>query len=170
VSGGAGDGRAGCVEYAWDMNWCDRCAADPLSAEELRELGVYWLDGGSNGILPRRPGPQAQDVYVTRLHVSYDARTFPEDLVFKETGDKSNFQGRYVLRHPYKGDATCDAAEEYKAGLPKRFEKEAQTLANLTGWDIDDIRDKMNEGGQDFDQPAKVPWWKRLWADDDEKG
>ncbi|HSC56439.1 MAG TPA: DUF2330 domain-containing protein, partial [Nitrospira sp.] len=24
------------LEYAWDMNWCDPCAANPLSAEELR--------------------------------------------------------------------------------------------------------------------------------------
>ena len=30
------------MEYAWDMNWCDPCAADPLSAEELRSLGVFW--------------------------------------------------------------------------------------------------------------------------------
>lgn len=164
------NGRAVFMEYAWNMNWCDPCAADPLSASELRELGVYWLDNDASSILPRRPGPQAQDVYVTRLHVSYDAQTFPEDLVFKETGDKSNFQGRYVLRHPYKGDATCEAAEQYKAELPKRFEKEAQTLANLTGWDIDDIRDKMNEAGQDFEEPGKEPWWKRLWGDDDKKG
>jgi hypothetical protein len=31
------------LEYAWDMNWCDPCAADPLSHDELRELGVFWL-------------------------------------------------------------------------------------------------------------------------------
>jgi hypothetical protein len=26
------------LEYAWDMNWCDPCAADPLSQDELRKL------------------------------------------------------------------------------------------------------------------------------------
>src|SRR4030095_13966121 len=31
------------TEYAWDMNWCDPCAADPLSDEELKQLGVFWL-------------------------------------------------------------------------------------------------------------------------------
>ena len=31
------------LEYAWDMSWCDPCAADPLSFEELRELGVFWI-------------------------------------------------------------------------------------------------------------------------------
>jgi hypothetical protein len=28
--------RAVFVEYAWDMGWCDPCAANPLSADELR--------------------------------------------------------------------------------------------------------------------------------------
>ena len=30
------DMRAVFLEYAWDMGWCDPCAADPLSADELR--------------------------------------------------------------------------------------------------------------------------------------
>jgi hypothetical protein len=48
-------------EYAWDMAWCDPCAADPLSADELRKLGVFWLDGTTPGLgaFPRRgAGPQ----------------------------------------------------------------------------------------------------------------
>ena len=159
--------RAVFLEYAWDMNWCDPCAADPLSNDELRELGVYWLNGGSSDILPRRPAPQQANVFVTRLHVSYDAEHFPEDLFFKETGDRSNFQGRYVLRHPYEGDAKCEAAEQYRASLPDRFEEEAQTLARLTGWDINEIRSDMNDGGQNFTTPKKDPWWKRIWGDDD---
>lgn len=156
------------LEYAWDMNWCDPCAADPLSTDELRELGVYWVGGGQTEIMPRRPMPPggAQDVFVTRLHVSYDADHFPEDLMFKETGDRSNFQGRYVLRHPYTGDASCEAADAYRAELPKRFEEEAQTLANLTGWDINDVRERMNEGGQSFEKPEKKSWWERLWDND----
>lgn len=28
------------MEYAWDMQWCDPCAADPLSRDELQELGA----------------------------------------------------------------------------------------------------------------------------------
>jgi hypothetical protein len=81
------------LEYAWDMGWCDPCASEPLTPEELRELGVFWSDGA-----PRRGG--AEDVFVTRLHVRYDGEHFPEDLVFQETSDRENFQGRYVLRHP----------------------------------------------------------------------
>ncbi|HEU5162171.1 MAG TPA: DUF2330 domain-containing protein, partial [Thermoanaerobaculia bacterium] len=94
--------RAVFLEYAWDMAWCDPCAADPLSNDELRRLGVFWIGGGDgNG--------GAQNVFVTRLHVRYDEEHFPDDLVLQETGDRTNFQARYVLRHPWKGDADCDA-------------------------------------------------------------
>ena len=155
--------RAVFLEYAWDMNWCDPCAADPLSRGQLRELGVFWVGDGADP-RPRRAMPQAMDVFVTRLHVSYDAAHFPEDLMFKETGDRSNFQGRYVLRHPYTGDARCEAVERYRAGLPERFEKEAQTLASLTGWDIETIRKSMNAAGQPFDKPPSEPWWRSLWG------
>ena len=157
--------RAVFLEYAWDMNWCDPCAADPLSDSELRELGVYWIDDRAAG--RSRPAGPARDVFVTRLHVRYDGENFPEDLMFKETGDRSNFQGRYVLRHPYEGDAQCKAAEDYRAELPDRFEKEAQTLARLTGWNINTIRARMGDAGQSFEPKPKVPWWKRLWSDDE---
>lgn len=165
------------LEYAWDMNWCDPCAADPLTNDELLELGAYWLagDGGGNfedeiARKSRAAPPQPTDVFVTRLHVSYDGAHFPEDLVFKETGDRSNFQGRYVLRHPYNGDATCEAGKQYRAALPERFEREAQTLANLTGWDIDDIRARMKEEGQSYTPPKKASWWERLWGDKKKDG
>jgi hypothetical protein len=159
--------RAVFLEYAWDMSWCDPCAADPLSNDELKELGVYWLAGEPENSRNRRilpPGGGPQDVFVTRLHVSYDAAHFPEDLMFKETGDRENFQGRYVMRHPYKGDAKCEAADDYRASLPKRFESEAQSLATLTGWDIDDIRAKMKGAGQPFDPPKQEKWWEKLWG------
>jgi hypothetical protein len=150
--------RAVFLEYAWDMGWCDPCAADPLSVDQLRELGVFWHD-------PRLVRGQARDVFVTRLHVRYDRDHFPDDLRFQETGDRTNFQGRYVLRHPWKGDRTCAAAEDYLRTLPARFAAEAKTLASLTGWEIDEIRRKM-----DFDGPITVgdpePWWRKLWKND----
>ena len=119
--------RAVFVEYAWDMGWCDPCAADPLSSKELVALGARWI--GDDGDQPFR-GRQAQgaNAYVTRLHVRYDAQSFPEDLVFIETKDRSNFQGRYVLRHPWKGTSTCDAVATYQAALPARFKQEAANL------------------------------------------
>ena len=156
------------TEYAWDMGWCDPCAADPLSSEELRQLGVFWL-GESNPRplapgqvrppLPIRSGPQ--NVFMTRLHVRYDAAHFPEDLVFQETADRSNFQGRYVLRHEWKGEASCEAADRYRSELPQRHEREAQNLASLTGWDVGQIRRSMNTGR--VPPPVPLKWWQQIW-------
>ncbi|MGI9199495.1 MAG: DUF2330 domain-containing protein [Woeseiaceae bacterium] len=156
----AQDERAVFLEYAWDMAWCDPCAADPLSADELRRLGVFWVGsaGGSKILQPQQP----QNVFVTRLHVSYDKEHFPEDLVFQETGDRQNYQGRYVIRHPYTGPINCDASG-YKQATRERQEREAQTLANLTGWNIDDIRTKIPYLDDVNPEPEPTPWWKRIW-------
>ena len=150
--------RAVFLEYAWDMAWCDPCAADPLSAQDLRKLGVFWVGGQGDSKIAPMP---AQDVFVTRLHVRYDSEHFPEDLVFQETGDRQNYQGRYVIRRPWKGEASCDISE-YQASVRERQEREAQQLANLTGWDIEDIRKKIPfpEGTA----PDKEPWWKKIWS------
>ena len=137
--------RAVFVEYAWDMGWCDPCAADPLSNKELVELGARWI--GSDEDLPFRRGMGA-NAYVTRLHVRYDAKTFPEDLALLETSDRSNFQGRYVLHHPWTGNTGCEAGARYRAALPARFQKEADNLAGLTGWDLADIQARMAANGQ----------------------
>ncbi|MEO0713287.1 MAG: DUF2330 domain-containing protein [Pseudomonadota bacterium] len=169
------NGKAVFMEYAWDMSWCDPCAADPLTPSQLRELGVMWLDESPEPRKERiapgfRPGPQPVDVFVTRLHLRYDAETFPEDLSFQVTGDRENYQGRYVLRHPWRGDfEQCDAARDYAVSLVDRWEEEAATLANLTGWDIEDIRQKMADGGYsataiDVEPAPKEPWWRSLWG------
>jgi hypothetical protein len=138
------DMRTVFTEYAWDMSFCDPCAADPLSSQELHQLG---LDRATNGptTFPRNliPGSSPQPAFLTRLHLRYDNAHFPEDLVFQETGDRSNFQGRYVLRHPWTGEATCPAAIQYRQQLPQRHETEARTLASLTGWNIEGIRRQM---------------------------
>ena len=156
----AEDERAVFLEYAWDMAWCDPCAADPMSADELRRLGVFWVGsgGGSKITQPQQP----QNVFVTRLHVSYDSKHFPEDLKFQETGDRQNFQGRYVIRHPFKGQISCNA-EAYRAATRERQEREAQTLANLTGWNIDDIRAKVPYLDDVRPEPEPTPWWKSIW-------
>ena len=150
------------LEYAWDMNWCDPCAANPLSAEEVRSLGAFWQDN-PNGML-RGKGfmPQAQNVFLTRLHVRYDAAHFPEDLMFQETSDRNNFQARYILRHPWTGTEDCPAATAYRQQLRERYEREAQTLANLTGWNIGDIRKQMNIASLPVSEEKK--WYQRLWT------
>jgi hypothetical protein len=135
------------VEYAWDMGWCDPCAAEPLGKGELAELGAVWDDGG-DPVANRFSTGNAP--FVTRLHVRYDAQSFPEDINFVETADRDNFQGRYVLRHPASATEACAAAKAYRASLPARFKEQADNLANLTGWSKDDIAKRMVAGGQDI--------------------
>lgn len=148
-------------EYAWDMGWCDPCAADPLSAEELRSLGVFWLDEPRPAAERRRPVPgAAQNVYVTRLHLRYDAAHFPEDLVFQETADRSNFQGRYILRHPWKGSSDCPAMGAYRQQLAARHKVQGETLARLTGWDLATIYEKM---GMTENNPVTPKWYEKIW-------
>jgi hypothetical protein len=148
-------GRTLFLEYAWDMRWCDPCASDPLSSSELRQLGVFRDDGA---------GGQAPNVFLTRLHVRYDNEHFPEDLVFQETADRANFQGRYVLRHPWTGQGSCAEAAVYRAGQQTRREQEVARLALLTGWSVSDIRKRAGLGENIQPQPAAASWWDRLWT------
>lgn len=162
------DMRAVFLEYAWDMAWCDPCAADPLSTEELAKLGVPWLDSDPAAASPRSRSQigiapaQPVNAYLTRLHVRYDAAHFPEDLVFHETANRENFQGRYVMRQPWKGEATCPAVAEYRRLLAERQEKESQTLAWLTGWDVSEIRRKAGVGRQKIGEGPRN-FWDWLW-------
>jgi hypothetical protein len=126
------------TEYFWDLGWCDPCSSDPLTLGELRKLGCDWLKEGEDSARP-----ESGAAFITRLHVRYDREHFPEDIVFQETGDAENLQGRYVMHHPWTGKSKSEAAKAYFAELPKRREKEAQTLAGLTGWEIGGIREKQ---------------------------
>ena len=141
------------LEYAWDMSTCDPCSAEPLNRDELKDAGVFWLD---------RQNPNnrwgGNNVFITRLHVRYSRDKFPEDLKFQSTSDRSNFQGRYIIRHPYKGDLSCKAGKEYQQQVRTRQEDEAKTLANLTGWSIEDIRDRIK-----FVEAEPIQWWDNLW-------
>jgi hypothetical protein len=135
------------LEYAWNMGSCDPCSAEPLNPEELKKAGVFWLSSG-----------QPNDVFITRLHVRYSRDKFPEDLMFQETSNHQQFQGRYILRHPFTGEMNCPAGQEYQRSLTERFEQEAKTLAELTGWKIEDIRKKTN-----LAQSQPIPWWRNVW-------
>jgi hypothetical protein len=103
------------TEYFWDMGWCDPCADNPLSRDELQQAGIFWLDGdidlqklsrNSNKMRPvpmPMPGGGAQNALLTRLHVRYTPNTFPEDLMFVQTADRENWQTRYVVQNPFEG-------------------------------------------------------------------
>lgn len=141
------DKKVAFLEYAWDMSSCDPCSAEPLNQEELRKAGVFWLS------------PQTStSVFITRLHVRYTRDKFPEDLMFQETSNKQFFQGRYVIRHPFIEETKCEAGKQYQRSLAKQFEEEAQTLAKLTGWKVQDIRKKIPVA-----QSQSVPFWRNIW-------
>jgi hypothetical protein len=148
------------TEYFWDMNWCDPCASEPLNKSELSSLGVFWLEDGQND---KQFGSGANPVKVTRMHIKYSSQTFPEDPVFQQTSDVTNFQGRYIIRHPWTGNRNaCSASERYFENLPARLEVYATNLANLTGWEMEEIRKKMNLQSYNS-QPKDEKWWKKIW-------
>jgi hypothetical protein len=166
--------RAVHTEYVWNTGWCDPCADSPLTPEELRGLGVFWLGDAAQPSGPqpqiyRRPYPPGRrglggggQPILTRLHVRYDNEHFPEDLLFQETGDQQNFQARYILRHPAKGDLSCEAGQNYLKQLHTRQVNEITTLADLTGWKRDEIARKANVD----EAPASSDgdgWYKNLW-------
>ena len=153
------------TEYVWDTGWCDPCAAEPLSQEELRGLGVFWLPDSGDNQSQRgfRFGGGSGAPVLTRLHVRYDSDHFPEDLVFQETGDRQNFQARYVLRYPWTGDDQCEEAATYRQRLDERHKAEAQALADLTGWEMEQIHKGMGADAPGQQHTEQSPWYKRLW-------
>ncbi|MBL9049130.1 MAG: DUF2330 domain-containing protein [Tabrizicola sp.] len=118
------------LEYAWDMSWCDPCADDPLSHGEFKALGVDWV---------RKADAEVPDVYVTRLHIRYSQDSFFEDLKFAVTDERENFQGRYILNHPFDGEITCPEGKDYVAATRARIKEEAALLRKLTGWSAANI-------------------------------
>ncbi|WP_204140340.1 DUF2330 domain-containing protein [Halomicronema sp. CCY15110] len=143
------------LEYAWSMAGCDPCSAEPLNAEELRQAGAFWVAPNSS--------PWESNVFITRLHVRYSRNKFPEDLAFQQTNNQEFFQGRYVMQHPFLNGASCPAGREYRRSLPARFEQEAQTLARLTGWNINDIRRQLPAVGVRPVDESDDTWWEELW-------
>ncbi len=139
------------LEYAWNSSWCDPCSGTPLDRGETRALGAGW--------------PDSESVYVTRLHLRYTASTFPEDLMLQETKDNSTFQGRYIITYPYNGDSNCREARDYYRGLVDRWNNEAETLADATGWDKKSIRSNMHRSGAwpTVALSEDRPWYAALW-------
>lgn len=127
--------NASYLEYAWDLSSsnfvkCDPCATTPPTYSELEQAGVFWVTGQGGW------GANYQgDVFMTRLHVRYNRESFPQDLAFQATGNKKQFQGRYIMRHPAKGDLmSCDQGKAYVEKLIKRRKGELKELSSLTGW------------------------------------
>lgn len=128
------------LEYAWEVSpmqnvFCDPCVGDPPMVQELKESGVTWLQ--SQGQDYHTGGNvYTGNVYFTRLHITYGRTTFPQDLMFQETPNKSNWQARYVLTHPASSGFDCTKGQTYLHELRKRRWDELYTYQWLTGRDI----------------------------------
>ncbi len=122
------------LEYAWNVSGtnpvkCDPCNTPAVTFAELREAGVWWIQ-------PGMAGGYTGQLFVTRLHVRYGREKFPQDLVFLNTPNSENFQGRYVIRHPATGTMDCAEGKKYQRNLAMRKKREMDELASLTGWNL----------------------------------
>ncbi|MEO5889208.1 MAG: DUF2330 domain-containing protein [Ferruginibacter sp.] len=141
----------GFLEYAWDVSpsnymKCDPCVGNPPTQQDIVQAGVWWLQPNwedySNVDREDVTGNDNQ-VFFTRLHFRYNRRSFPQDLAFQLTPDKTNFQARYIIKHPATGDLNCDAGRKYLQDLKKRRKNELQELTVLTGRNIDNWREDI---------------------------
>ena len=57
------------------------------------------------------------------------------------------------MRHPAVIGQSCPAAEAYRAELPARLRREAQTLADVTGWPQKEIGARMRSSGEPITEP-----------------
>lgn len=87
-------------------------------------------------------------------------RHFPRRPGISGNRRRAELPGALRYPHPWKGEPTCDVSQ-YQAELRKRQEREAQQLANLPGWGIEDIRNKI-PFADDIETP-KENWWKKIW-------
>jgi len=134
------------VEYSWDVSprnfmKCDPCIASAPSQQDLVQAGVWWI--GSRQIEDDEDAPQdrSESVFFTRLHVRYNRKAFPQDLMFQETANRENYQARYIITHPATGDLNCPEGRKYLAELKERRKDEMEMLTYLTGkeygdWDV----------------------------------
>lgn len=130
------DMRAVFTEFAWDMYWCDPCAANPLSNEALQSLGVFRLTETPPDAVPGR-GPRS---------------------IMPPMGGAHD-----VMQHVWKDeDLSGPATDEYRWEVERRQENAARQLTDLTGWKLADIRQQMNLRTADAVTDGR--WWQKLWT------
>ena len=114
------------------------------NADKLKPEDKQYVDqmiAGLKSQLLRRRGLAGYGFVLTRLHARYDKSSLGEDLVFKaapaiaggrehltdgknleqgsvQQGGQNNFQGRYVIRHAWKGPIACSNPVRGRWGGP----------------------------------------------------
>jgi len=120
------------TEYAWDSGSCDPCPGPTLDGNDLATLGADVLSAQYQDVSP-------YGFTLTRLHARY-GKDVGDDLVFRAVdgieggrgvpdergamsaavtrGGVNNFQGRYVILHPWTGAVACEAPVRGRWGGP----------------------------------------------------
>ena len=117
------DMRAVFTENARNMNSYGPCAADPLSHEELRSLGVFWFSEappdfipgrGHRPIVPTMGG--VRDVFVARmLQESADRGNFPQRRQENDRRQRAGLTGLKLADiHQHMNLRTADAGNDAK--------------------------------------------------------
>ncbi len=138
------------LEYAWDVSSntavkCDPCVGPPPLYADFIQAGVDWFKNLKTE-QPRWDGSGGDygSAFFTRLHVRYDRENFPQDLLFVETPNNENFQGRYVLNNPAQGDFSCDEGQAYLKELWERRNRELSELYSMASWSSDQHNAYLN--------------------------
>jgi Na+-translocating ferredoxin:NAD+ oxidoreductase RnfD subunit len=150
------------LEYSWDVSptnyvKCDPCIATAPSTQDLVQAGVWWVDRNSNVYDDQQNLDYSDKVYFTRLHIRYNRKAFPQDLMFQATPNTENFQARYIITHPATGDFSCDAGKKYLEQLKQRRQDELENLSDLTGKDYSDW-DVVMSSREEKDLPAEISY------------
>jgi len=125
------------TEYAWQATSCDPCPGPTLDAGDLATLGgdIVGADVAASFTL-------------TRLHARYGKDGAPNDLVFRtaapilggredapgnaaSSAPVNNFQGRYIIRHPWTEPVTCRHPHRGTWGGPPDGSTAMQAASNL---------------------------------------
>jgi hypothetical protein len=132
--------KAVVTEYSWDAGSCDPCPGPTLQGTDFLTLGADVLTD------------QPQWGFVlTRLHARYTAADLKDDIVFQAAspimggrehavsagglekgatpGGMNNFQGRYIIRHPWLGEIACESPQRGRWGGPGGSAQPSATAA-----------------------------------------
>ena len=138
-------GGAVITEYSWAAGSCDPCPGPTLDQSDILTLG-----GDVTGV------DTPWDVVLTRLHHRYTAESLGEDLVFRaappivggrgmpdtegkmaeresEPAGMNNFQGRYIILHPWEGAIACKSPVRGRWGGPPNGGSGTRTTESRLG-------------------------------------
>jgi MYXO-CTERM domain-containing protein len=133
------------TEYSWDSGSCDPCPGPTLDGDDIATFGGDVIAKAYTNV-------QMYGFTLTRLHARYGT-DIKDDLVFRavdpivggrgipdaqgqlsmavEKDSTNNFQGRYVILHPWTGQVSCEAPQRGRWGGPPDQQIATQAATNL---------------------------------------